>query len=114
MAIVRVWKHHPWNAIYAEVRRSEIYTGELVRVNLNEDRHVTTFNRYGSAAGAGNEFFEDCSLVAKTSIAYVNEHWCDEHVALLAIKKIYGEPIVIPKKLSKLKQPDMYDIIGRW
>jgi hypothetical protein len=114
MTIVRVWKHHPLNTIFAEVKRSTIYTGELMRVNLNEKRHITTVERYGAVGWAGNEFFEDCTLVAKTSIAYVNEHWSNEHVVHLAMRKIYGESMTIPKKLPKLKQPDIYSITRRW
>jgi hypothetical protein len=108
---VRFWKHF-LNRYYAEIGTDQF----LVEIKVDpETRKVTDIESFGHSGWAGEEFFEDSTLISKivtinySRDGYPRHVW--EAIAWRAVQKIYGDKDpMIPKKTLKLKSPDWFNI----
>lgn len=110
MVKVNIWKHFLGD-IYVEVDNYP-YGSHIVRVYLKENtREVSNVGDLRSAGFLGEEFFDDCIFVTKTTIPNQKDQgYCTENVVWRSLKKLYGITPVIPKKIPRTTTEKPYPL----
>jgi hypothetical protein len=107
---VRIWKHF-LNRFYAEIGTDDF----LVEIEIDpKTREVTNTRAYCHNRAAGQDFFNDSTLINQTTVNYYREGYPThvwEAIAYKAVKQLYGENPTIPKKNPALKTPPMNRMI---